>query len=262
MIDRKTKILPGIRPNVGIERAYRRRILALLEEMNRSVMHWIIAEYRANEPRVAMDATPADRLRIALRKLSRRWNKNFDEGAKAMAEYFSKSASQRTDKAFQAMLKKNGMSIKFKMTPAMRDVLGATVNQNVALIKSIPEQYLKGVEGAVMRSVQAGRDLSYLSKKLQNTYGVSKRRAAFIALDQNNKATAAMHRARQMEMGIEEAVWVHSHAGKEPRPTHLANNGKRYDVKKGWFDPAVKEYIMPGELPRCRCTSRSVIKGF
>ena len=66
--------------------------------------------------------------------------------------------------------------------------------------------------------------------------------AVIIARDQNNKATASMTRARQNELGITEAIWVHSGAGKHPRPTHVAMNGAKYDVKKGMWDPAVKRW--------------------
>ena len=115
-----------------------------------------------------------------------------------------------------------------------------------------------------MRSVQTGRDLGQLTDDLREQFGVTKRRAAFIARSQNNLATAAMTRARQVELGITEAIWMHSGGGKEPRPTHL-NAGReraRFDVAKGWYDPAVKEHIWPGQLPNCRCVSRSVIAGF
>jgi len=39
-------------------------------------------------------------------------------------------------------------------------------------------------------------------------------------------------------------------------------DGKKYDVAKGMWDPAVREYIFPGQLINCRCFSRSVIPGF
>ena len=70
-----------------------------------------------------------------------------------------------------------------------------------------------------------------------------------------------MTRARQVEVGITEAIWMHSHAGKEPRPTHVANDGKRYKVAEGWFDPdpRVRRHIVPGELINCRCTTRSIV---
>ena len=73
-----------------------------------------------------------------------------------------------------------------------------------------------------MRGIQTGRDLGQISRDLQDTFGVTRRRAAFIALDQNNKATASMTRARQTELGIKKAIWLHSHGGKKPRPTHTS----------------------------------------
>jgi hypothetical protein len=39
-------------------------------------------------------------------------------------------------------------------------------------------------------------------------------------------------------------------------------NGKKYDVNKGMWDPAVNRYIFPGEEINCRCSSRSIIPGF
>jgi uncharacterized protein with gpF-like domain len=76
-------------------------------------------------------------------------------------------------------------------------------------------------------------------------------------------ATSAFVRVRQQELGLK-AKWLHSHAGKVPRPTHVANNGKIYDPAVGWFDPdpKVRKRIWPGQLNGCRCTSASVVPGF
>ena len=81
-------------------------------------------------------------------------------------------------------------------TPAMRDIIDATVTANVSLIKSIASEYHTEVEGLVMRSVTAGRDLSFLTDELEKRYGITRRRAANIALSQNNLATSALRRAR------------------------------------------------------------------
>ncbi len=100
------------------------------------------------------------------------------------------------------------------MTAPMNNALQATIAENVGLIRSIPEKYFTEVEGLVMRSVARGRDLSYLTDELQKRYGITRRRAALIAHDQNNKATSVMQAARQQSLGITQGVWKHSHAGK------------------------------------------------
>lgn len=260
------KILKPVRSNAGIEADYRRRLNVLIDEMARSYAYFLRASFRANEPAItqALDETPAAALTRELKRLGSQWEKRFNEAAPKLAAYFRLAVEKRSDAVLRKILRDAGISVKFQMTPAMRDIAKATVEQNVSLIKSIPAQFHTQVEGLVMRSVTAGRDLSYLTDELQARFGITRRRAAFIARDQNEKATAAFTRARQIEIGIEEAIWLHSHGGKEPRPTHLTNDGKRYNVAIGWKDPdpKVNKYIFPGELINCRCVSKPIVKGF
>jgi uncharacterized protein with gpF-like domain len=260
----KEKVLRPIHPNAGLTAAYRGKLDAIIEEMVASVSYWLSASYKANEPHIAQDELPATALKVALRKLTRRWQKRFNAAAPKLADYFSTAVEKRSSTALKNILKDAGITVEFKMTAAQRDILHATINQNVALIKSIPQQYLTQVEGAVMRSVQTGGDLGSLAKELEQHYGSTKRRAAFIARDQNNKATAAMTRARQVELGLTEAIWVHSGAGKHPRPSHVkaGRDKTKYNTRTGWLDPEVGKHILPGELPNCRCISRAIIKGF
>jgi uncharacterized protein with gpF-like domain len=142
--------------------------------------------------------------------------------------------------------------------------LAATVQENVALIRSISSEFHTQVEGMVMRSVTAGRDLSELTRELQHRFGVTRRRAELISRDQNQKATASLRRVRETSLGITEAIWLHSAGGKTQRRTHVKNSGKKFDLNLGWFDPdpKVRKYILPGELINCRCTWKAVVKGF
>lgn len=259
----KGTALRPIWPNCGIRGAYRKKITALIDEMGRSYAYWLKACYRANEPAMAQDKS-ATELDIVMRRLARYWRNRFAKHAPDLAAYFAKSVSQRSDRELRGILRKAGYSVKFKMTAKMRDVLGAVVNENVGLIKSIPQEFHTDVQGIVMRSVARGRDVGEMTQELQKRYGLTRKRAALISLDQNNKATSAILAARQVDLGIEEGEWLHSHAGKEPRPTHLANNGKRFSIKDGWFDPdpKVRRKIHPGELIRCRCSWRPIVKGF
>ena len=258
------KVLKAVHPNAGIGADYRGKLDRLIERMARSYAYFLRAQYRETPPRMALDETPARELERELRRLGIRWQEEFAKLAPKMAKWFSQSVERRSSLAMQKMLRDAGMTVRYTMTPAMRDVFRATVEENVSLIKSIGQQYHSEVTGMVMRSVASGRDLATLSSELEARYGVTKRRAALIARDQNNKATAVMTRVRQKEAGIKQAVWLHSLGGKEPRPTHLKNNGKVYDIDKGWFDPdpRVRRRIWPGELINCRCVPKPIIKGF
>jgi SPP1 gp7 family putative phage head morphogenesis protein len=258
----KDRVLRPVRPNAGIELAYRKKLVSLIDEMANSISYWLKAAYRQNEPVIAQDELPSDVLRNAIRKLARRWTDKFDEAAQELAKYFAQDVSSRSDATLRRILKDAGISVEWKMTRAMRDILHATVAENVSLIKSIPQRYLASVESIVMRGVQTGRDLEQIAKDLQEQHGVTKRRAALIARDQSNKATASLTRARQLEIGLTEAVWVHSKAGKTFRHSHVEMDGKRYDIRQGMWDEDEGEWVLPGQLIGCRCFARSVIPGF
>ncbi len=259
---KKAKTLRAIHANRGVESAYRRELEALISEMSASVEYWIVAAYRKAPPRMsalAADASPASTAIAYLKDLSKRWISRFEESAPKIAEKYLRRSFKATDSAFRQALKDAGWSVDFKMTPAVRDAFNASLAENVGLIRSIPEQYLTQVEGIVMRSYAAGRDLESMVDELRGRYPITKRRAELIARDQCNKANAVVNRARQLELGITEAIWMHSHAGKEPRASHVAANGKRYKIAEGCLIDG--KHIQPGEEINCRCTSRPILPG-
>ena len=258
----KPVVLQPVRPNAGIAAGYRKTLWAEIDKMGASLDYWLKAAYRDNPPSLATDELSATTMLRAVRELTARWQREFDKLAKRQGPAFVRKAGRYTDNAFADRMRAAGFTVRFRPTPALRDTIAASVHENVGLIKSIAQQHLAQVEGMVMRSVTKGRDLGDLARDLQEQLGVTKRRAAFIALDQNAKATAAISRARQAEFGVTKAVWLHTSAGKTYRPTHVAMNGKTYDIAKGMWDPAARRWILPGEEPNCHCVSRPIIEGF
>ncbi len=270
---KQPKTARAVHANRGIEQRYKRQLQAMIAEMNASVEYWLTAAYHKEPPVLAVDAKPGERakgmqeyastrgpvaqVRRTLKGLSNRWIAKFDEWAPKIAEAYLKGSFKATDSAMRAALKDAGWAVEFKMTPAVRDAFQASLAENVGLIRSIPAQYLQQVEGVVMRSYSAGRDLETMVKDLKALYPAASHRAELIARDQSNKANAVVNRTRQMELGISEAVWMHSHAGKNPRPDHVAANGKRYKIAEGCKISG--EFIQPGEEINCRCTSRPIL---
>lgn len=235
-----------------------------IKEMQRSLVYWIMAEYRkggfASDAADGSGATTI--LSDALSKHVRRWQWSFDKYSRKLAQKLASRVLSNADAALASSVRSEGFSVKFTMTADMQNAYQAVINENVTLIKSIASEHLAEVEGLVMRSVARGRDLGTLTKDLQARYGITKRRAALIARDQNNKATTVMTAERQKSLGITEGIWMHSHAGKTPRPDHVAANGKRFDLSKGIYMPSVGKVVMPGEEINCRCTWKPIIPGF
>lgn len=256
---RKPVTLRPVHPNEGLTAAYNRKLAALIDEMARSLARALTAAYRANPPLAQDDVLPASQLTQEMEKLGDRWLKRFDDAAPILAKWFATAAKDRADAALASTLRTAGFTVKFQMSPAVADVFQATLAEQVNLIKSIPAEHLARVTGMVNRSVQTGRDVGGLAKELQTGLGVTKRRAQFIARSQNSIATATITRARQTELGITTAKWLHSGGGRHPRPEHVAASGKLYSVDRGMFLEGV--WTWPGVQPNCRCVAISVIPG-
>lgn len=231
-----------------------------MDEMHTSLAYWIRAKYRETGAGLAMDASPARELRALMRKLGRRWLAKFDDAAPQLATWFATSALERTQADLKRILADAGFTIKFQMTRAQAAAYQAVLGENVGLIKSIASQHLASVEQAVLRSVSTGRDLGSLTKALEEGYGVTRRRAAFIAKTQNNMATAVLERQSCLDLGLTEAKWLHSAGGRVPRPEHVAFSGKTYKIAKGAYLEG--KWTWPGVELNCRCVPVAIIPGF
>lgn len=257
----KRKLLRATFTNKGVEARYRKDLERLIGEMSHSVKYWLEADYKAHPPaiEVAMDALPSQELAKRIKELSRRWIGKFDDMAEKIAERFVQAGKRATDASMAASFRDAGWTVKFKPTRMMQDAVNATIHENVALIKSIPQQYLLEVEGIVMRGYSKGMDLKAITDDLEARYGVTRRRAVTIARDQSNKLRATTEQARRVELGLFEAEWVHSSAGKHPRPSHVkaGRDKKRFDIRKGCYLDG--EWLLPGQAINCHCTSRTIL---
>lgn len=213
----------------------------------------------------AMRAKPPSQsvlLQRAMNKWGTTWTKRLQTMSETIARDFALRNKNATERAMKNSFAKAGFTVQFKPNKAVTAGFDAVLAENVGLIKSIPQRYLTDVQAQVWRSVMDGSDMKTLSEGLREKYGIAWRRASLIAKDQNHKGKAAMERARRLEVGITKAAWMHSHAGVTPRPTHVAMDGKQYEIAKGMWDPAVQKRIWPGTEIHCRCVDRACIPGF
>src|SRR5487761_2753380 len=174
---RKSKTLRLIQPNAGIAAWYRRQLRELLAAMHTSMSLHIVAAYKNTDFVIGFshDSVPAQ-----------------DD---ALAQDDA-SAVITMKRAMMAALKKAGFTVKFQPTKSSIDAYRLVLAEQVNLIKSIPQQYLKDVETQVWGAVMQGGATAELSAGLQKKYGIAYRRAAFIATDQQSKAKAIMENVR------------------------------------------------------------------
>ena len=257
----RSKALRAVAPNAGLKADYRRKLLKLIDAMGKEAEKEIREIYEYRENRITMDASPAAQLSKKIQEIRKRWQKRFNDDAEKIAFWFARKVFENTKRAQKSALKSAGLpdiTVKFDKGSLSRDMMQAIIEENVSLIKSIPSEYFQKVEGSVMRSVTAGRDIFGLAKDLEKNLGVTARRAELIARDQNDKATNTMAKARDLSAGFTHGIWIHVAGRFTSRSTHEKMHGKEFDLKEGMYDSAVGKNVFPAELVNCRCRYRPV----
>ena len=276
MPGRDDKVLAPVAVDRQTEAIYRRKLERAVALMAASYLRSIERKYdRALDanvdagllPDVAQDANPFKKLATTLfdemKRLRDYWTKYFDTFAQEVTAGAFQDLYVDNQRMWQSRLRNAGFDIKLDMTPSQRLVMKAKVQENVALIRSISQEYHTAVEGEVLRHFIAGRDLKGLQDKLVERGKSTTSRAAFIARDQCNKATAQFNSARQRELGLHWATWQHSSAGKEPRPNHVRAGREKwvFNTQIGIDFGDKFGFVLPGEAISCRCSSRTIIPG-
>lgn len=211
----------------------------------------------------AMDASFASQARILTNALRAKFQAAFDRQARTLAEKFAREAEAASRGTLHASLKElsGGISLKTSVfTPAVREVVKASVAENIELIKSIPQQYFLRLQGAVMRNIQKGDGTKGIFDAIERLGLVTESRASLIARDQTSKATTALNRTRMSALGIRKFEWLHSSGGREPRPLHVEMSGQIYDLDDPpVIDDKTGERGLPGQLINCRCRMVPVV---
>lgn len=208
------------------------------------------------------DASIASQSRILMVSLADRFNDLFAKKAKPLAENMVAEADKSGTKALHSSLQKlsGGMSLKTSLgSSSLNEITKAAVAENVSLIKSIAQEYLQKVEGAVMRSITTGNGLQDLVPALEQYEGQTHRRAKNIALDQTRKAYNSINRGRMEALGVQKFMWHHSGGGAHPREDHVDMDGEIYSFENlPVIDKRTGERGIPGQAPNCRCTMSPV----
>lgn len=255
-------LLPPDRAEARYRAALERAIRQMREEVEREVARtW---DAHAPAVRSGMDASLASQSRILTNALARKFQAFFDRLAPGVAGKFVTQVDRHSTASLHSSLKEasGGLSLKTSVvTGRVAEIAKAATAENVGLIRSIPQQYFKDIQGAVMRSIQKGDGVKTVLEAVQKTGAVAERRAKLIARDQTAKATSAINAARLDALKVRKFEWLHSGGGKEPRPLHKdVLNGQIFRLDDPpVIDDKTGERGLPGQLINCRCRMVPVI---
>lgn len=254
MVSQMKVTLESIAPNASLAKWYREQMQSMMDEMRKDIINDVVKPYNSE---IAMDGI-LDWMGHVIDGIVKKWQGMLDGLSQDVARELVGKAKTHYDRRLLNILKKRGFTVNFRNTQYVQDQAQIALGENVALIKSIGNEYLDKVRSAVWRSVKNGYDVEGLIKQLREIDGVTDRRAKNIAKDQTAKLNQAFEKARAEELGITEAVWLHSGGGRTQRHDHVKAHGTRYKIAEGCLISGQK--IQPAQLPFCRCRARLLIE--
>jgi SPP1 gp7 family putative phage head morphogenesis protein len=262
--------------NAGQQAQYVRNLRKLTVEMTKTCKKEVLKLFSSEisdeffeqqKQNAAMDASISSMAKRLMKALTDRFTQLFSKHATRLAESMVNGAAKTGQANLHSSLKQlsGGLSLKTGIVPkGMEEVAKASVAENVALIVSIPEQYLKNITGAVMRSITTGRGLADLVPAISKFNGQVQDRAKNIALDQTRKAYNSINKERLISIGVKQFEWIHSGGGQTPRESHLKIDGhvfefENLEAQQAKLGVPVEDRGIPGHPINCRCTMKPVI---
>jgi SPP1 gp7 family putative phage head morphogenesis protein len=250
--------------NASTNDKYVRALAGLVKQMTAQTIRDVSKLYEVGTADSAMDANIASQARILTNKLTAKFDALFGRKAKLLAESMVNAADKNSKSTLHRSLKtlSGGLSLKTNLlNQPLKTVITASVAENVALIKSIPAEFLQQITGTVLRSITTGQGVADVIPMLEKYEGMTLRRARNIALDQSRKAYNSINKERMQAVGLKRFEWVHSGGGQKPRELHIQMSGNIYSFDDlPIIDERTGERGIPGQAVNCRCTMVPVVE--
>lgn len=265
----KPQLLEGepLNPNMIAGMRYQRQLDILIEQMTHATMVAVkkfFYSQTAEEYFTQDDKSVVAEAKRLSNELQKKFDAIFDPRALPIAAEMVDDENKASELALHNSMEKltGGLSLPTTgLKGEIGEVLKASVAENVALIKSIPAQYLEAVNGAVLRSITTGNGLADIVPFLASEKGITLRRAKMIANDQTRKAFNAISKGRMQAAGLTKFEWLHTGGSNEPRKDHIAMNGNIYRFDDPpIIDKRTGERGIPGQAINCRCRMKPIIE--
>jgi SPP1 gp7 family putative phage head morphogenesis protein len=152
------------------------------------------------------------------------------------------------------------VTVPAQLSPNARDEITRTLTDNVQLsIKKFAAARIPELRAKVEQNVTDGGRIDRLAEIIEADYGVSKRKAAFLARQETNLFTSKYREARAKEVGSRRYKW-HTRLDNKVRHDHRHLDGETFF----WDSPPIVDAktgrrANPGEDYNCRCIARPIL---
>lgn len=251
---RRARRIRPVRPSKRVELWYREQLLRIVGEL-RQAGEKIAAGIKPSWPHVGDAVSPDVRAEIAaaaegfgdIELTARRLTQIADR-----LSFVRRSQAAVDERLSKVVLDSVGVNIKpfLDFDGEIRTAMRAAAEANVALIKTIPEEYFASIRESVESAFASGQRWEEIAARIAEIGKITERRARFIARDQVAKLNSDFSRVRQVQVGIKRYRWRGA-LDKRERQSHRDLEG---EVCR-WDSPPIVdgEAVHPGQAVGCRC---------
>ena len=291
---KKVRLCRAVESNVGERRAYKKQLVKIQKDFQAYVLNEIFQELERQNALTTDAKLPTvpnlkelkrktlkllrrgvefeKFLQDLIAKNSKHWLDALQQVSSGVAERFVKKAMASSTNAQKAALIAAGVKpslIKERwsvpvvgrqyLSPNAASAMPSMIKENVELITHIGENDITRITEVLTKGLQEGMDYNALRQELNATNGFDGARADRVALDQINKIIQQVQIMNAQSLGCTHARWKHVPGQYTSRKTHMAMDGKEFDLNEGLYDESVGRNVIPGQLPYCRCVSRLIL---
>lgn len=268
---------------MSIENAYVRTLRGWAEFMLTAVQDIVIpqlpalvAEFNVDQPKINTDSIQSrldnaeERLAQLMQAVTIRLDRELSTGELFRAMEDAGISTDQFNEQEMARLFRAVLGIDLIGEGIITEqVLGGFVRENVALISSLREEFVRDTERIVLNGFRQGLRHEVIAQQIQgidkDPFGFATRaektrnRAELIARDQINKLNGQLTKMRQINAGLEEYRWRNV-GDDRVRPSHVKAQEDSALVPFRWDDPPIVDGqpAHPGQPIRCRCWAKPV----
>ncbi len=178
----------------------------------------------------------------------------------------AKKTTDAVEEGFKGTAKK--LEVSPELNERSKETLAEEYSRNLKLdIQKFADQEIFGLREAVEANAREGYRFDKLIPTIKRRYGISVRKAKFLARNETSIFMSKYHEQRYGEAGITSYVWSTSHDARvRPAPgTHGTDNhrvldGRTFDFSKPpTVDPATGRKANPGQDYNCRCVAIPIL---
>lgn len=256
------KTIKGVRFSLAVSAKYyvvlRSMLDYMFKEFDRTVINGLSTQEMVKKTETIHDESPNERYKKMLALFNKKMRGKFPRKViEKLVRRALGTASSYSQKEVDRKLMNFGLDFK-GVQQKYSSYMSTAVEENIMLVKNLLDEQAKRLKSSVLRGLREGIPSTRLAGDLQRSLGISKRRANTIARTETHKVTQQIADYRAEEVGLTEGIW-RAMMDNRTSTQHASFNGKKFNLKKGLWDPKTRSWNWPGRRPNCRCYTEYII---